>query len=435
MHSSGFSDPFRRGRIERHRQRVVSHTAPGGAAGRPVTVLGVVGRVAGIGGCLLLLIWTWSFLTAFLEEQRRAAQGPQPNLLDPHRASRALTPDNIEQWILSFSLELQSEGLQALSEEDAQPRLFAVGLGEPATYIAWRLGQEGFIANTALFNLYLRVNQLDRYLEAGNYMLSETMTIPEIAAALQQPSYEEVVVTLVEGTRMEEFAARLEENFVIGGEAFLDAVRTPQALTIFDDYDFLSDLPPGASLEGYLFPDTYRFPINADSAEIVIAKFLDNFDRRIGADGLRGNAGLTGRNLVTLASIVEREALLPDERVLIASVYVNRLEGLCRDEVRGPYLESDPTVQYPLGNAESGWWPPIQLADYQRVVSPYNTFLNPGLPPAPISNPGLLSLEAVRNPANTVYCFFHTTGIDGGHVFATTFAEHQTNIQRYGAAP
>ena len=102
--------------------------------------------------------------------------------------------------------------------------------------------------------------------------------------------------------------------------------------------------------------------------------------------------------------------MLAEERALVSSVYYNRLQGKCDDQIRGPFMESDPTVQYPLGNAANGWWPPIQIEDYALVQSPYNTFLNPGLPPGPISNPGLDSLNAALQPAITVYCFFHTAG-------------------------
>ncbi len=389
-------------------------------------------RAAVLAGLGVLLLWSRGVALVHLDRQVADSDLPSRTLLDIHQAASALTPDNIEHWALSLSLEMQADRLLAPPGGDPRPRPFEIGLGEPALYIAYRLENEGFVTDAELFNLYLRVQFLDRYLEAGNYMLSETMTIPELAEALNVPSYEEELVTLLEGMRMEEFAEVLEANYIISAREFLDAVRDPRSMEIFDDYDFLADLPTNASLEGYLFPDTYRFPVNADRVETVVAKFLDNFDRRLGERGLTAEPALTPREVVTLASIVEREAVVAEERPLIASVYLNRLSGLCRDEVRGPYLESDPTVQYPLGNAADGWWPSITLDDYDRVQSPYNTFQNQGLPPSPISNPGLSSLDAVRSPANSVYCFFHTTGVDGTHVFAATYAEHQQNTIRYG---
>ncbi|OUC07343.1 hypothetical protein RY27_15455, partial [Litorilinea aerophila] len=179
-----------------------------------------------------------------------------------------------------------------------------------------RLQEEGLIRDADLFNLYLRVTGLERRIEAGNFMLSETMTMPEIAEALQTALFEEVLVTIPEGFRAEEIAERLSENNVIEPDRFLAAVRQPRSLSLFNDYDFLQDLPPDASLEGYLFPDTYRFPVLASDPEVVLRSFLDNFEAKVGQAGLLvgGSSGLSGRDLITLASIVEREAVQADER-------------------------------------------------------------------------------------------------------------------------
>jgi UPF0755 protein len=213
----------------------------------------------------------------------------------------------------------------------------------------------------------------------------------------------------------------------------LAAVRAPRSLTIFEDYEFLQELPQDASLEGDLFPDTYYGPVLASAPELVLASFLDNFEAKVGGDGLAGgSSGLSGRNLITLASIVERESVQADERPLIASVYLNRLNGLCTTEVGGAYLQADPTVQYARGAVGNWWWKPQRIEEYASVVSPYNTYLNPGLPPGPIASPGTSAIEGVRNPASSSYCFFVATGDDGRHVFAQTLAEHQQNLQVYG---
>ncbi len=177
-------------------------------------------------------------------------------------------------------------------------------------------------------------------------MLADTMTMPEIGEALQSALFEEAVVTVPEGMRAEEIAERLAAANVIEVDRFLSAVRAPRSLSIFDSYDFLQNLPPTATLEGFLFPDTYRFPVLAATPEQVIRPFLDNFEDRIGNKGLvGGSSGLSGRDLITVASIVEREAVQADERPLISSVYLNRLNGKCA-EVGGNYLQADPTVQY-----------------------------------------------------------------------------------------
>jgi UPF0755 protein len=281
--------------------------------------------------------------------------------------------------------------------------------------------------------LYLRVTGLERRIEAGNFILADTMTIPQIAEALQTALFEEIPVTIPEGFRAEEIAERLAENNVMESDRFLAAVRAPRSLSIFADYDFLADLPPDGNLEGFLFPDTYRFPVFASTPELVLAPFLNNFEEKVGQAGLSGgSSGLSGRNLVTLASIVEREAVQADERPLIASVYLNRLNGACAAEVGGNYLQADPTVQYAKGAVGDWWWKPQRIEEYSTVTSPYNTYLYPGLPPAPIASPGLSAIQSTQNPTPTDYCFFVATGEDGRHVFARTLAEHQQNMLFYG---
>jgi UPF0755 protein len=318
---------------------------------------------------------------------------------------------------------------------DPRQRPFRIEPGEPARFIAARLAQEGFVTDPDLFNLYLRVTGLERQVEAGNFMLSTDMTMPEVAEALQSALFEEAVVTIPEGMRAEEIAERLSEANIIQQDVFLAAVRDPRSLGIVEDYDFLANLPPGAGLEGFLFPDTYRFPVLASSPTLVLRSFLNNFEDRVGNKGLvGGSSGLSGRDLITVASIVEREAVQSDERPLIASVYLNRLNNKC-PEVGGNFLQADPTVQYARGTVGNWWWKPQSIEEYAGVQSPYNTYLNPGLPPSPIANPGLSAIAATRDPAQTGYCFFVATGEDGRHVFVQTFAEQQQNLQIYGYNP
>jgi len=380
-----------------------------------------------------VLVGTWMVTSAHLTEQFLGAPKATAGLIDPDAGSGALTPDNIERQILAFSLRLREQELSVPAGDNPRPRPFVISPGEPARFVAARLAAEGFVRDADLFNLYLRVTGFERRIEAGNFMLAETMTIPELAESLQTALFEEVVVTIPEGFRVEEIADRLAENNVMEPDIFLAAVRQPRSLEIFEDYDFLQDLPADASLEGYLFPDTYRLPVFAAQPELVLAAFLDNFEAKVGRDGLvGGGSGLSGRNLVTLASIVEREAVQADERPLIAGVYINRLNGACAAEVGGNYLQADPTVQYARGTVGNWWWKPQRIEEYATVTSPYNTYLNPGLPPGPIASPGLSAIEATRNPAASEYCFFVATGDDGRHVFARTLAEHEQNMRIYG---
>jgi UPF0755 protein len=387
--------------------------------------LGFLLLVAGV------LIGVWLIANAHLTEQFLGAPKTTAGLIDPNAGRDALTPDYIEKQILAFNLRLRENELVLAMGTNPRPRPFVINMGEPARFVAERLQAEGFVHDADLFNLYLRVNDLDSRIEAGNFMLAETMTIPDVAEALQTALFEEALITIPEGFRLEEIADRLAENNVMEADRFLAAVRQPRALTIFGDYDFLQALPDNTSLEGYLFPDTYRLPVFASTPELVIQPFLDNFDDKVGEQGLVGNSGLSGRALLTLASIVEREAVLADERPLIASVYMNRLNNAC-PEVGGNYLQADPTVQYARGTVGNWWWKPQTIEEYRTVTSPYNTYLNPGLPPGPIASPGLNAIEATRAPASTSYCFFVATGDNGTHAFAVTLAEHEQNMRVYG---
>lgn len=389
-------------------------------------------RLGFLGVVALVLLGTWLVSSAHLREQFLGVPKQAEGLIDLNSGESALTPDNIEKQILSLNLRMREQDLTQSVSDNARPRPFKVNLGEPARFVAARLETEGFVVDGELFNLYVRVNDLAQRIEAGNFMLAETMTIPEVADALQNALQEEVVVTIPEGFRAEEIADRLSENNVIEPDIFLAAVRAPRSLSLFEDYDFLQNIPEGSSLEGFLFPDTYRFLIASDP-EPLLRSFLNNFEAKVGADGLLGgNSGLAGRDLITLASIVEREAVQADERPLIASVYINRLARACDADVGGAYLQADPTVQYARGTVGNWWWQPTSVEEYAEVVNPYNTYLNPGLPPGPIASPGLSAIDSTRNPAQTNYCFFLGTGDDGRHVFATTLAEHENNLLIYG---
>jgi len=379
-----------------------------------------------------VLYGVWLIATAHLDEQFLGAPRSVAGLIDPDASQGALTPDNIEKQFLAYSLRLREPELDIPAGTDPSQQPFIINLGEPARFVAARLASEGFVLDADLFNLYLRVSGLERRIQAGNFMLSQSMNMREVAQALQTALEAEVAVTIPEGFRIEEIAERLAANNVMDAEQFLTAVRQPRALSIFADYEFLQSLPGDASLEGFLFPDTYRFPVFASTPELVIAPFLDNFIRRVGTEGLAsGRSGLSGRDLINLAAIVEREAVQADERPLIASVYLNRLNNVCPD-VGGRYLQADPTVQYARGVPGNWWWKPERIEEYAEVTSPYNTYLNEGLPPGPIANPGLNAIEATQNPAQAAYCFFVATGEDGRHVFAQTLAEHEQNMRTYG---
>ena len=349
----------------------------------------------------------------FLQQMRTAALQP----------GTQVDLSSLERTLLGVYLNLRRTEIDAAPTTDATPIPFTVQAGETGTTIAARLERAGVIRDAELFRLLLRYWGVDQSLEAGDYSLRSNMTMSEVVSQLQHGRLTAKTVTIREGLRAEEVAHLFAVEGLADQEVFIGLVR--------DDafhYDFLRDRPATApkTLEGFLFPDTYEFSVNI-STTALIDTMLQNFDRRVTIE-MRQQAldnGLTLFQALTLASIVEREAVVADERPIIASVYLNRLR-------KGIYLEADPTVQYGKGYdaARASWWPLLAAAELRTIDSPFNTYIHPGLPPGPICSPGLASLQAVLSPAETNYLFFLAKG-DGSHVFAETFEEHLENQQKY----
>jgi len=332
-------------------------------------------------------------------------------------------PEGAEDWVLSLYLQSRAEDINTPPSDDPTPMTFIVEMGETAVSIAARLEEMGFITDPTLFRRFLQYHGLDASLEAGDYQLRRNMTMREIAEALQHSRVQEVTITILEGWRAEQVADFLTAENIMDGSVFLAAVRQGEVI----QHPLLVDRPAGASFEGYLFPDTYRLPAQATPADLL-TRMLDNMQGRlpIGWEGMASAQNLNFYEVLIIASIVEREAVVPEERPVIASVYLNRIQ-------QGMYLQADPTVQYAMGyQPETGqWWKtPVTLEEYQKVNSPYNTYLNPGLPPGPICNAGAGSILAVLQPTQTPYLFFVARG-DGSHVFAETYEEHERNIELY----
>jgi UPF0755 protein len=332
-------------------------------------------------------------------------------------------PEGVEDMVLSLYLQSRADEINEPVSDDPTSITFIVEPGETAISIGERLQEQGFVTDSALFRRFLQYNGLDASLEAGEYQLRRNMTMREIAESLQHSRTVEVAITIPEGWRAEQVADLLTAQSIMDGSVFLAAVRQGDVI----NHPLLADRPPGATLEGYLFPETYRLPGQA-TPEDLLTRMLDTMGARlpIGWESMAAAQGLSLYEVLTLASIVEREAVVPAERPTIASVYLNRLK-------EGMYLQADPTVQYAMGyQPDSGqWWKtPVTLEEYQTINSPYNTYLYPDLPPGPIASPGASSIMAVLQPAQTTYLFFLGTG-DGSHIFADTFEEHERNIQLY----
>ena len=337
-------------------------------------------------------------------------------------AEADLSASSIERMIIGLYLRYRQDDISRPAREGDALVPFSIERGETAVTVAARLAEEGLISDADLFRLYIRYHGVDARLEAGDFDLRRNMTIEEIAEALQRARMEEVTVTVVPGWRAEEIAAMLAQENVMSADTFLALVRQGTFA-----YALLADRPEGSSLEGYLFPETYRLPAQATALDLV-ERMLKTLDERFTPEMRRAiqAQGMTIHQVITLASIVQREGVVAEEYPVIADVYLNRLE-------QGIYLQADPTFQYARGyDAATGrWWAPFDVEDVPLVQSPYNTFLNPGLPPGPICSPGQAALEAVAFPADTNYLFFYAKG-DGTHAFAATYEEHLANQARYG---
>ncbi len=330
-------------------------------------------------------------------------------------------------------LEANRSRLATPAASEDQSTQFVVAPGSSARSISQNLADRGLIEDARLFEAYVRVNGLSGKLEAGTFQLSPHMTIPQIAYALTDARAAEITLRLREGWRFEQTADYLSQNTPLDGTEYRQRA-TQNVLTGIDTitYEFLQARPPGATLEGYLAPDTYRLPAEGATVLDLMKRQLDAFRDRVmplwREAQTAGTTKLTLHEVLVMASIVEREAVIDDERPTIAGVYLNRV-------ARGMRLEADPTVQYAMGyQADSGlWWKaPVYLEEYGKVESPYNTYKVSGLPPGPICAPGLASISAVLNPEQHDYLFFMAKGDGSGrHSFARTFDEHLKNVDAY----
>ena len=326
----------------------------------------------------------------------------------------------VQQMVYPLDLFFNRDKLTDPGNISLEEQVFIVDHGESVSMVCLRLEKAGFIDDAELLRTYLVYTGLDRMLKSGQFKLDGGMSPVEIADAMLDTTSTEAIVTILPGWRIEEVAANIAgSGLSISAEDFINAAYHPTA-----DQLALLPISDAASLEGFLFPGTYIFPRETDLA-FVIDEILMTFTANVDQDSLDGFArqGLTVGEAVTLASITEKEAVVDDEKPMIASVFFNRLS-------QGMRLETDPTVQYALGFQETTatWWKsPLAIADLS-VQSPYNTYLVAGLPPAPICNPGLESLRSVAYPAETPYFFFRSACDESGrHNFAITFEEHVNN--------
>jgi len=279
---------------------------------------------------------------------------------------------------------------------------FTIKQGTGLKEISNNLAQAKLIKNRVVFFLYARLGRFEGKIQAGNFILNPAMNIEEIAQNLTHGTLD-IKILIPEGKRATEIAEILKDKI---------PTYNPSWINMLIPY------------EGYLFPDTYFIAKDA-TIETIIDSMKNNFDKKFSKIGT-SHSTLNKTQIVILASLIEREAITDSEKPIIAGILLNRLNA-------GMALQVDATIQYAKGqNLRTGkWWKPITVDEYRTVTSTYNTYLYPGLPPGPISNPGLEALKAAANPAETNYLYYiHDK--NGIIRYATTLEGHNANILKYG---
>lgn len=296
--------------------------------------------------------------------------------------------------------------------------------GDTAAQMADRLYAAGLIDSPRRWTTLVQLLGWEDGLEAGEYSFEAGLSSYEIARRVHRGERSPLRIIIPEGLRLEQIAERLQAERIVSAADFFAALQRSENAA----GALAASRPRGLGLEGYLFPADYDFPLGV-TADQVVRAMLERFDAQTAP--LLLNADLQQRSLhavLTIASIVEREAVLDEERPIIAAVLWNRIE-------LGMPLQADPTVQYAVANdpasvAAFGWWKRDLTLDDLASPSAWNTYTAPALPPTPIAAPGLASFRAALAPAVTPYLFFFARG-DGSHAFAETYEEHQANIERW----
>lgn len=295
---------------------------------------------------------------------------------------------------------------------------FVIEPRQSSTEISQNLKTAGLIKNPWILELYAWQNDLDDKIQAGEYQISANLSIKEILKILTSIKLaSEKQITIIEGWTLKEIGQYLESQGIIKSADFTIAVQKKQSW--WDDYDFLAEKPRDVDLEGYLFPDTYRIYQGATVKDILV-KMLNNFDKKLTPE-LRAEIEKQGKTLheiLTLASVLEKEVNTYEDRRTVAGIFYKRLN-------LGMPLQADSTVNYVTGKKVSR----ATTADL-KIDSPYNTYKYRGLPPGPIGNPGILAIKAAIYSEATPYLYFLTTPA-GEVIYSKTHAEHVAAKAKY----
>ena len=304
----------------------------------------------------------------------------------------------------------------------AESKQVTIVSGMGVKLIAKQLQTDGVIAHPFIFETAAALDGVRSSFQAGTFTIPARTSVNKVIETLTaKPDADEVTVRIPEDATAKEISVILEQAGVLTAADFLAAVETTDSRTVAPDstYDFLRDKPATANLEGYLFPDTYRFFKHATAAHVV-KKFLDNFETKVASTVLSEirASGHTVFEVVTLASIVDKEVRTDSDRRIAAGIFWKRIQI-------GMALQSDATVNYVTGKQA------LQPTNIDLSTnSPYNTYQNRGLPPGPIGNPSLSAIRATANPEASPYLYFlHKP--DGTTVFSKTFEEHTANKAKY----
>jgi UPF0755 protein len=296
------------------------------------------------------------------------------------------------------------------AEKAGTEQIVTVREGVSLKEVAGSLESKGIITNKNIFMLWTRLMGYSRQIKAGEYRLSSAMAPIRIMEILTRGMVITYPVTIPEGFCIEQIGRLLEENELANKAVFVSAAHYPEVLQKYGI--------SGPSLEGYLYPDTYQFSKGLSAISIIDTMVSHFFEVLEGQRQRIEESGMTVREIVTLASIVEKETGIAEERPVIASVFLNRMEKEMR-------LASDPTVIYGIKDFSGN----LTKEDLSRYT-PYNTYVIGGLPPGPIANPGLESIKAVLYPAQTEYLYFVSKN-NGSHHFSETLEEHNRAVSIY----
>jgi len=302
--------------------------------------------------------------------------------------------------------------------ENSEKVVFIVEKGEGAIEVAEKLAEAELISGKIYFYYYLKSSNLLDKILPGEYNLAQNLSIPEVAIILTQEEKSSIKITFPEGWNAKQMAERISANG-LDGRGFLELVFSPTQ-EILAEAPIISESEV-KNLEGFLFPDTYFFTKETD-ARGIIEKMLRNFDNRFSQE-LRMEVKKQDKSLIeiiTMASLIEKEVRNPEDRKIVSGIFWNRIKV-------GQALQSCATLAYILGENKKQY----SYADTQ-IVSPYNTYLNRGLPPGPISNPGIATIQAAIYPQDSNYNYFLSDPETGKTIFSRTLEEHNFNKVKYG---